>query len=80
MAQTVQILTAKRDGDDGLIATFSDGTTAGYVAEELLQLRPIRERVETKKTREAFKTSQATLQPQASVKRRRLGASRGVSK
>ena len=31
------------DGDDGLIVTFSDGTTAGYVVEELLLLRPHRE-------------------------------------
>jgi len=46
MAETTRILTAERDGDDGLIATFSDGTTAGYVAEELLLLRPIRERVD----------------------------------
>ena len=31
------------DSDDGLIVTFSDGTTAGYVVEELLSLRPDRE-------------------------------------
>jgi hypothetical protein len=32
--------------DDGLIVTFSDGTVAGYVVEELLLLRPLRERIE----------------------------------
>ena len=34
--------------------TFSDGTTGGYVVEELLALRPFRERVETKKTQVAL--------------------------
>lgn len=29
--------------------TFSDRTTGGYVVEELLQLRPVRERVKIKK-------------------------------
>jgi hypothetical protein len=31
------------DRPDGIMVTFSDGTTAGYVAEELLELRPSRE-------------------------------------
>src|ERR1019366_2922420 len=44
-AQT-QILKVEKDGEDGLIVTFSDGTTAGYVVEELLGLRPLRERVQ----------------------------------
>jgi hypothetical protein len=35
----------EQDGSDGLLVTFSDGTTAGYVAEELLSMRPIRESV-----------------------------------
>jgi hypothetical protein len=43
MAEPIEILTVERDGDDGLIVTFSDGTTAGYVTEELLELRPFRE-------------------------------------
>ena len=43
MAEPIQILTAERDGEDGLLVTFSDGTTAGYVTEELLELRPFRE-------------------------------------
>ena len=45
MARDVQILSVKKDGQDGVMITFSDGTIAGYVAEELLELRPIRERV-----------------------------------
>ena len=39
----IRMLTAELDGDDGLVVTFSDGTTAGYVVEELLELRPVRE-------------------------------------
>jgi len=38
-----KILTVERDGDDGLVVTFSDGTRAGYVIEELFALRPHRE-------------------------------------
>jgi hypothetical protein len=37
----VRILKVERD-DDGLVVTFSDGTTAGYLVEELLDLRPQR--------------------------------------
>jgi hypothetical protein len=40
------ILKVEKDGPDGLIVTFSDGTKAGYVVEELLTLRPHREHVE----------------------------------
>jgi hypothetical protein len=43
MDELIQILTVERDGEDGLLVTFSDGTIAGYVAEELLELRPFRE-------------------------------------
>ena len=46
MAENIQILKVEKDSEDGLIVTFSDGTIAGYVAEELLLLRPVRERVE----------------------------------
>ena len=49
MAEEIRILTTEPDGDDGLIVTFSDGTTAGYVVEELLALRPVRERSKTKR-------------------------------
>lgn len=39
----IRILTVEREDDEGLIVSFSDGTTAGYVVEELLELRPCRE-------------------------------------
>ena len=51
MAEEIRILTTERDGDDGLIVTFSDGTTGVYVIEELLQLRPVQEREKTKTIR-----------------------------
>jgi len=40
---TIRILTVQRDGEDGVVVSFSDGTSAGYVVEELLELRPRRE-------------------------------------
>jgi hypothetical protein len=40
------ILKVEKNGEDGLIVTFSDGTTAGYIVEELLLLGPRRKRVE----------------------------------
>jgi hypothetical protein len=46
MSERILIKTVVRDGDDGLIVTFSDHTTAGYVTEELLELRPGREPIE----------------------------------
>lgn len=47
MGEDIQhILRVEKDSEDGLIVTFSDGTIAGYVVEELLLLRPNRERVE----------------------------------
>jgi hypothetical protein len=42
---TVYIVNVEQDGPDGILVTFSDGTIAGYVAEELIELRPVRERV-----------------------------------
>jgi hypothetical protein len=45
MPEPIRIVTVELDGEDGLLVTFSDGTVAGYVAEELLELRPFRERV-----------------------------------
>jgi hypothetical protein len=48
MSESIHILTTEPDGDDGLIVTFSDKTTGAYVVEELLELRPFRERVKTK--------------------------------
>lgn len=48
MADQILILSSERDGNDGLIVTFSDGTIGAYVVEELLRLRPHRERVKPK--------------------------------
>jgi hypothetical protein len=45
MTKAISILKVEKDREDGVIVTFSDGTLAGYVAEELLLLRPIREAV-----------------------------------
>jgi len=45
MSGEIHILKVEQDGEDGLIVTFSDGTTCGYVVEELLEIRPIREAV-----------------------------------
>jgi hypothetical protein len=42
---TIDILKIEQDSVDGVLVTFSDGTIAGYVTEELLQLRPVRESV-----------------------------------
>jgi hypothetical protein len=39
-----RITKVQKDGHDGVFVTFSDGSTAGYIVEELLALRPIRER------------------------------------
>ena len=43
----IEIVRVELDGKDGVLVTFSDGTTAGYVVEELLELRPIRMRERT---------------------------------
>lgn len=50
MAELIRILTVEREDEDGVIVTFSDGTTAGYVTEELLELRPFREYTELKRS------------------------------
>jgi hypothetical protein len=50
MAEPIRILRVEREDEDGLIVTFSDGTTAGYVTEELLELRPFREPSESKRS------------------------------
>ncbi len=42
----IQILSIERDGVDGILVTFSDGTIAGYVVEELIELRPVRRKSE----------------------------------
>jgi hypothetical protein len=45
MSDDISIVAAEIDGEDGLIVTFSDGIITGYVAEELLELRPKREAI-----------------------------------
>lgn len=50
MANLVTISNVVKDGEDGLIVTFSDGTTGGYVVEELLLLRPVRQPIIQKPT------------------------------
>ena len=45
MKDGIRVLNVELDGDDGVVLTFSDGTTDAYVAEELLELRPYRERL-----------------------------------
>jgi hypothetical protein len=44
MNSYMKVLSVELDSDDGLLVTFSDGTIAGYVVEELLEMRPHRER------------------------------------
>ena len=45
MRDGIRLLAIELDGSDGLLVTFSDGTIGGYVIEELLELRPYRERL-----------------------------------
>jgi hypothetical protein len=35
MKKEIHLLAVELDGKDGLVVTFSDGTTGGYVIEEL---------------------------------------------
>ena len=49
MEDMARLLAVELDGDDGLVVTFSDGTIGAYVAEELLELRPYRERSRNKR-------------------------------
>jgi hypothetical protein len=44
MINAITIIKVEQESEDGLIVMFSDGTSAGYVVEELLELRPNRER------------------------------------
>ena len=45
----VTILSVEQDDDDGIWVRFSDGTVAGYLVRELLDLRPYRDLIEPKK-------------------------------
>lgn len=38
----IGIVGVNQDGKDGIWVRFSDGTAAGYIIEELLELRPVR--------------------------------------
>ena len=44
MADLLTIIAVDLEDDYGLIVTFSDGTTARFTVEELVALRPYRER------------------------------------
>jgi hypothetical protein len=57
MKLEIQILAVELDGLDGIVVTFSDRTTGGYVIEELSELRPVRERMKTKKIKNAPRVS-----------------------
>jgi hypothetical protein len=46
MAKPTKILEAKIAGNESLIVMYSDGTTAVYGVEELLKLRPHRDRTD----------------------------------
>lgn len=50
MEPNVRLVWVELDSDDGVFVTFSDGATAGYVVEELLELRPFRFPVEVSPT------------------------------
>jgi hypothetical protein len=43
MLENIEIIDVEKDGRDGLIVVFSDGTQSAYLVEELLALRPNRE-------------------------------------
>jgi hypothetical protein len=43
MSEPLRIVTVMADGEDGLFVTFSDGTIAGYLVEERIDLMPSRE-------------------------------------
>ena len=45
MESLIKILKLEKDGDDGVLVTFSDGTWGAFVVEELLELRPHRDLV-----------------------------------
>jgi|HubBroStandDraft_5_1064220.scaffolds.fasta_scaffold676160_1 hypothetical protein len=53
----IEIVKVEQEGPDGVLVTFSDGTIAGYVVEELLDLRPVREKASgTKPYAPSFET------------------------
>ena len=46
MVHPITIIKAEVDYPDGVILSFSDGTTAAFLVEEMLELRPYREPTE----------------------------------
>ena len=44
MENVLEIVGVDREDGDGVIVEFSDGTTARYTVEELIELRPVRTR------------------------------------
>jgi hypothetical protein len=44
MVEDIKIVSVKLEGEYGLIVTFSDGTDDAFTVEELLELRPYRDR------------------------------------
>ena len=73
MASYIHILEVVKDGDDGLIVTFSDGTVGGCVVEELLELRPVREKAKKPKARTlGAKATNPLLRPYPSTRQRAL--------
>jgi hypothetical protein len=54
MEVLAKIVRVEIEGDDGLIVTFSDATEAAYVVEELLELRPHREPIDSSSNRVAL--------------------------
>ena len=49
MAIGIHVVGVEKGGEDGVVVMFSDGTVAGYVVEELLSLRPIRQTLKESK-------------------------------
>lgn len=45
MAIGIHVVGVEKGGEGGVVVTYSDGTVAGYVVEELLSLRPTRETI-----------------------------------
>jgi hypothetical protein len=45
VGQQIRIISVALDAHDGAIVWFYDGTVAGYVVEELLELQPYRDAV-----------------------------------
>jgi thiamine phosphate synthase YjbQ (UPF0047 family) len=61
MRSLIKIVSVERDGDDGLVVLFSDGTTGAFVVEELLELRPQRDLAKPVKRVEPVKRAKPTL-------------------